>query len=259
MGCFVSHPEGPVTNPRAVAEQKFSRHEMSANGSKGAQSGQGMTIKGETPMEAMLASQEASTRTGTTASKMSMPVPQAPQIINGFQVYSHIDYNRCRVKSVISSKTKLDSVLRFLDTSRKVREYWGYFPNPEEPCSPVDTRTNQDSSTSTKSTATGRFEPNSSFSQSRVDGSVAGASVAVHNPAGVSMNELMLSSTPGQSQVLRPTAIPGTTTPRTMAEIPLSPGSPRSPRGGESSPNGSDVIGTNPPGMVETSSTSGVM
>ena len=252
MGCMVSQ-EGstPSTNPRAVAEQKFSRHELSANGSKGA-SGQGMTPKGETPMDGMLSSREASMRTGTVSvSKVSMMnIPQAPQVINGFQVYSHIDYNKCRVKSVISSKTKLDSVLRFLDTSRKVREYWGYFPNPEEPASPVDTRTNNDSSTSTRGT---KYEPNSSLSQSRVEGSL-GVSVAVHNP-GVSVNDLMMGSLHGQSRDVRPGPVPGST-PRTMAEIPLSPGSPRSPK---DALHDADAAGTNPPGMVETSSSASPM
>jgi hypothetical protein len=250
MGCMVSQ-EGstPSTNPRAVAEQKFSRHELSANGSKGA-SAHGTTPKGDTPMEGMLSSREASMRTGTVSvSKVSMMnFPQAPQIINGFQVYSHIDYNKCRVKSVISSKTKLDSVLRFLDTSRKVREHWGYFPNPEEPASPVDTRTNNDSSTSTR--GGGRYESNSSLSQSRVDGSL-NVSVAVHNP-GVSMNDLMMSSVQGQSRDMR--GMPAST-PRTMAEIPLSPGSPRSPKDNPDK----DVSGTNPPGMVETSSSASPM
>eukprot|EP00388_Colpodella_angusta_P035877 GDKK01037296.1.p1 GENE.GDKK01037296.1~~GDKK01037296.1.p1 ORF type:complete len:246 (-),score=1.86 GDKK01037296.1:232-969(-) len=112
----------------------------------------------------------------------SRPIsPPSVHTIAGYPVNTYTDGNtRVAVRCVILSRQKCESVCRFLDSVRKVRDRsGGYFRNPEEP---IEAPANRDTDTASAASAKSKFEPSVSAiggNNSSVTGHM-NVSMAVH-------------------------------------------------------------------------------
>lgn len=119
---------------------------------------------------------------GKKTPESSRPIsPPSVHTIAGYPVNTYTDGNtRVAVRCVILSRQKCESVCRFLDSVRKVRDRGGgYFRNPEEP---IEAPMNRDTDTASAASAKSKFEPSMSAVGNN-NSSVAGhmnVSMAVH-------------------------------------------------------------------------------
>lgn len=119
---------------------------------------------------------------GKKTPESSRPIsPPSVHTIAGYPVNTYTDGNtRVAVRCVILSRQKCESVCRFLDSVRKVRDRnGGYFRNPEEP---IEAPINRDTDTASAASARSKFEPSMSAAGNN-NSSVTGhmnVSMAVH-------------------------------------------------------------------------------
>lgn len=86
--------------------------------------------KGKSPENSMATAHMTSVGRGTSLS--SITNSNCPQNINGFTIFTMLDSKNCRVTSVIANKSKVESICRYVDGLRQLREEAGCFRNPQE-------------------------------------------------------------------------------------------------------------------------------